>query len=299
MGAGDVVVGTLFTANSHLFGMMVLTLGFGLLLSADSKLKISVTLSEIPRFERVTIVIAGCTFLISSFLFGTAYFFLFCCFVALYYLKGKTRLVAFLITGLFVGVFTISQQENAQYLFTYLEGGFSGDLIYSFPRKLLALLETIELFSNNISLLLFGTGLGLYNSRAAMVLTNNYLDKDIGFVSMSNYTSQVIHPLWNRSDTLFVDSVVHQPWFSVFQLFTEIGLIAFLLLFLFIGIKLFRLRDERVNIFSIYVIGCMFLDNFLEYPQFMIASYVSFWLILYRPGGQLVDSYGVAHPRCT
>lgn len=280
-GAGDVVVGTLKTANSHLFGMMILTLGFALLLSTENapgwrgyKIKF--------KWDHVAVTMAVLAFLLSSFLLGLVFVLVFSAATAIFLLKGKKRTYAILAGAVLTLVFSYTQRENAGLLYDYVS--MAGDQFpYAFPRKLLALIKTSELYKGNPLLLLFGTGAGLYNSRAAMVLTNHYLDKDIGFVSMSFYTQNIIAPLWDRSALGFTDSVVNQPWFSIFQIISEFGLIVFLAILAYIGFILKKLKDLPTTLFVAYLIGSLLLDNLLEFPQFMFVAYVSLWLVYYRP----------------
>lgn len=276
MGAGDVVTGTLRTQNSHLFGMMIITLGLGIFLSAPPT-------AERRRSDTAAAGFAGLVFVLSSFLLGLVYTVFFSLFSVLFFLR-KHRLKIVIAASLLVGFFAYTQRENAAFVWKYLNQ--VRDLSvpeYAMPRKLQAVLATKDLYAKDPWLLFAGFGAGLYNSRAAMILTNAYIAGDLGFESMSHATQKYISPLWNIHSVNFIDSVLNQPWFSLFSFFAEHGIIVFLAVAAFIVRALRKEGDRRTTLMACYVLGSLFLDNLLEFPQFVFVSYVALWLVRNRP----------------
>ncbi|GEM_PF-4866104 len=96
-------------------------------------------------------------------------------------------------------------------------------------QKVTAFFDTLEyMLVNSWIDLFFGVGPGQFSSRAALILTGEYLYPQPSYlpVSMTSETFQHIYPLWNeRTIRQFGGSVLAMPTSSFQAIFTELGLV--------------------------------------------------------------------------
>lgn len=121
---------------------------------------------------------------------------------------------------------------------------------------------------------LFGTGMGLFSSRAAMACTGSYINIYNYFFeqpSMSDYTYKYIYP-WITSG--YQGGTSAAPYSQVITIFGEFGILG-CIFFIYFFIKLWRKSKNLQKFMLIYLIGLMFYENILEYGRCMIA----FWMI--------------------
>lgn len=286
MGAGDEVVGTLLT-NSHLFAVKMLF----------QALFLAIARAYGSKDQLVVIGLASALFgaILASALFITVLFFLGVSIAAFILLRMKSfdpgvaiylqklgRNI-FLVLSLGFVTMLITQEENVGYIVDTISNATKQSENYG---KVNSTIKSVELLFSEPEILLFGTGIGNYSSRAALLLSGEYLKRQPeGFpVSLSSYTNTIILPLWNRSiwGTEYSDGVLNQPFFTLQTVAVEGGLIGMLLLIIVFS----RIVNDVIKkkytdaiasmlkatvVSTLVVLPIIFLsDNWHEYPSFML-----------------------------
>ncbi|MCA9836453.1 MAG: hypothetical protein KC422_06050 [Trueperaceae bacterium] len=295
MSSGDSAVGSLMT-NAHLFAVKMLIqaflLAYALLFGYRSKLIILGFIGALGGAVFGSVLSTTALFLLG--------FLVLVYFLPHVFLPGISFKLLLLLRGLgiialcgILALFVFFQADNvtyAQNIARTLPRAFTGGTISY--GKLVALDKSFELLKEEPFSLAFGTGLGHFSSRAALILSGEYLKQHPNYlpVSMSSYTREIIYPLWNKSiwSVQFQDGVLNQPFQSLQTLFMEFGPLGFLVLcILYISLyyqimkKKPHLKAHKLLQFSalslIIILPFILLtDNWLEYPQVTILI----WLLI-------------------
>jgi hypothetical protein len=130
--------------------------------------------------------------------------------------------------------------------------------------------------------LVFGTGLGQYSSRAALISSNEYLSTRLPdvFAGKSSYFAQHVEPA-NELFALYGEgSALSKPYFSLLSICVETGLLGSLLLGGAVVVQMFRnLRLMRcqhpwaslcgllANAGIVFFVLCCAVENYAEFAQ--------------------------------
>jgi hypothetical protein len=135
---------------------------------------------------------------------------------------------------------------------------------------------------------LVGVGLGHYSSRAALILSGEYLTSNVSFLPQqeSRWTRLYVTPLWNRRLTASVANQgnANEPFSSLQSIYTEFGVVVLGALLVagavFIRAQLrTRSRLGYASILSIITFaGACCFDNYMEQPKVTIPLLL-FWLV--------------------
>lgn len=183
-----------------------------------------------------------------------------------------TFVTLFLIISISIAAF---QGENMTLIRNYYE-----QMVLYRPTKVITLENFfINMPKESLTPLLVGTGPGQFSSKASMLLSSTYIESDFfgSFPAREITVENYLIPFENTPKTR--QSALHKPFFSVFSIITEFGLIGFffiILLFRRIIKKLKKIRPFEKNlgnavlIFSYYTFFCGFLEFYWETPHAMI-----------------------------
>lgn len=292
MSAGDAAVGTLLT-NSHLF--VVKMLAMSVVLGVAAAYRIRFWFATFGAFSALLGVFLG------SALLATALAVVTIVAVILFFptkiiprafvpaVRSLRRLVVVGTMTLVVGMAYL-QKGNFEYVQTTLMR--AGDILSAREvkdnsGKIVGARLSSELMASDAKVLMLGTGLGHYSSRAALILSGGYLASQPSWmpVSASRYTKDNILPLWNATvwSEQFRDGVMNQPFFGLQSFALEggaIGLAILLLTYAYVGIALLNTSvQDRYGtailttgvIMYVLLPALLLTDNWLEFPHAAIA----------------------------
>ncbi|MCX7205743.1 MAG: hypothetical protein NT086_07105 [Proteobacteria bacterium] len=182
----------------------------------------------------------------------------------------------FFYISIVMSVVLIMQPDNVSYAFGLLEK--SAEFELPFKAYLLKTTITNMFVTGDISL--FGVGGGNYSSRAALIVSGEYLGSQPDFIpaTPSYYTSYYITPFFNKyyyETDLFgfdVGSMVSEPFLQYTSILAEGGILAILVLFALILKMLFeaiKFKDPIMLGFVSFFIGVLFTNAWLEYIEFV------------------------------
>lgn len=202
----------------------------------------------------------------------------------IFFLISIILIIFYLSIGIFFGDVYLLEYFVIQFLKIEHLLSTNSEIYFSSPRKILALLDTIQKLPelNPISVLI-GTGIGNYSSYAAQTGNSDILLKPIYTLDYPNEFWRIIYPKWNIIilSKPYNDGVANQPWFTYLTILGEFGYIG-LILFLTFIIQVFKKIKKIVNyssdiiltnfalilvFFSIYVFLLYFFDNYHEDPR--------------------------------
>lgn len=277
-GDGDAVVGTLLT-HSHLLVVKLWLQAFVLMCAYGFGFRAFYVLPG------VVASVLGAIY--GSAIFVSVLFFAAVGVIVLWSPLGRMwRLRGVVVVAGILGflVFGYTQRDNLEYLEKTLRVTF-GALVSGEELRLgkaRAVQRSWNYLSEHGTQMIFGAGLGQYSSRAAMILTGEYLSDQAGDlpVSMSEATYENIYPLWNRISRSipYQDGVLQQPFQSVQSWVMELGLVGLLIVVLAalaLGMRLSQvvaseaLRFVGFGLLVLVPVLCL-SDNWLEYPSFML-----------------------------
>lgn len=283
-GSGDNVTGTLMD-NSHLFvvKMLISFLYFVCVFIRGDKRNI-IKLGIL--FSLIGAILGSALFTTGLFFISAILFFLLApkVFYEGYSLEklAKIKFSVILMSFFSIFIFSLVQEQNVKLILSYYEtsvDALSGSRDYGLNKVISAINVLREQFSSDFNLI-FGYGFGQYSSRASLIASGEYLRSQISFIPIfiSPIMQEYLIPYWNKSiwSVQFQDGVMNQPFFSILSIFTELGVLGFILslLGLFFSIR-YTLRIikkyKRRSAFAFFAIICvfpflLFTDNWLEYP---------------------------------
>jgi hypothetical protein len=223
--------------------------------------------------------------------------------------KARSRILfAFLAISVVFCLVAIIQKNNIRYGINRISislkerGGENS-------RKLLGFENTIvKLPTEKDYAPIIGVGFGSYSSRAALILSGEYLRQHPSFIpiSVSNETEKFIVPLWNRE--LLKDrtkgGVTNMPFFTWQSIYGELGLIGIVIfsLIFFQNLKVFFPLSKSFNVylksvsyallfFTIYLLFLFVFDNWVEYPTIMIPYWMITGLLLKHQNSGLISGF--------
>lgn len=140
--------------------------------------------------------------------------------------------------------------------------------------KVRAWTNTFEAIENNPSALIIGLGPGNYSSRAAFILSGEYLRGGIhpiiGQHTTDNFDSYM-YPLWNieSRNTFHLKGTIHQPFSSFLTLLAEGGVVVFLIVSAIL--VRFSMRIAHCGIVPTgllcFTLFLGMIENIIEYPR--------------------------------
>lgn len=303
-GVGDYAVGTLLT-HSHLFVAKMWIQCFVLVVAFAFKMR-SVWVRLGILFSALGALLGSALFISVLFAVGVGLLLYFLPLNSFFQIPSKwlrrMRLHGAIAVALFFSLLLYTQPKNAEYVrhtVSSLGRAIQGEESLS-KGKILAGVESLRLMMDEDAVALFGTGLGHFSSRAAMILTGGYLTSHPEWipVSMSSYTKELIYPLWNPDvwTKRYRDGVLNQPFHAIQSLGVELGLVGFGWIAILVGVagaSLLRARyvNPREKAIQFTAVGLLILvpvlglsDNWLEYPSFTIPIWmlVSLAISLHR-----------------
>ena len=101
-------------------------------------------------------------------------------------------------------------------------------------RKVTMFMDFLKVQTENIDIVLFGTGAGGYNSRTANLLsrdTRNVFTDLLGNKNQPPYYKKYIYPLWNKSfvsQASHTDGTRNKPYSNLVSLWAEFGIVFFI-----------------------------------------------------------------------
>lgn len=199
-------------------------------------------------------------------------------------LTQKVGVVALLFVSIY-GVLRFLLESQYQYISDTL-GHVANSLEYA--GKIRAYLGAYEVFTRHTGLLITGLGLGTFASRAAFMLSGEYLWQGklaLFGVERSVFFEQQMFPLWNRqiTDIQYLAGTVNQPFSTYLAVLSECGIIVFAVFLIYCGRVLwyFHRHDAFMYFLVLFLMTMLFIDNFLEFPRF-IAPFLFFVFSLYK-----------------
>ena len=136
---------------------------------------------------------------------------------------------------------------------------------------------------------LVGLGPGQYLSRAGLMSSGQYLDREVPFFSntMAAPFREFGLSIWNSYEgntNKFGSSTMHRPYFSLLSVFAEFGLICLIILFIYLATLMAKMRrayliylrdGQSQNAYLTFSLGLLlifipsiaFFDNYLETTQ--------------------------------
>ena len=215
--------------------------------------------------------------------------------------KAKSAAILSLLTLLLVGGLFVINKTAFMYnlnILTIFSDSISSILSGTdtqsglIPRKLVAWLNYFRMISENLHLLITGVGGGGFNSRASFMLNGDY--SSVGFipVSISQWHSTYIMPLWSKEilSQAYQDGSMNQPFSNFLSILAEYGIIGFTVFIWslmkirkFLLSKISRSSTRRLNAFNfvfIFMLAEGLLDNIFEYseitfPFFILICWIS------------------------
>jgi hypothetical protein len=154
------------------------------------------------------------------------------------------------------------------------------------PIKVKAVFSTIEMLQENKEAPIVGVGLGNFASRAAYMVSGEYLFHQPIFIpaTPSEYTSHYLLSIWNRSTSNKIiggsigDSMINEPFNQYLAFLGEGGIgafIALLLIYLLMLKKgLRRPQSELLILISIFSLALLTTNLWIDFPNFAIM----FWI---------------------
>jgi hypothetical protein len=139
--------------------------------------------------------------------------------------------------------------------------------------------------------LLFGTGLGQYSSRAALISSDEYLNVKLpGFLTgRSEYFDRYIRPPIALFEEIGESSAIAKPYMSVMSLPVELGLLLTILLIAAIChsvvwcTRVMAGEDEQLRrigftmlVGVLFFVLCCFIENYAEFSQAVFAPFLLF-----------------------
>jgi len=117
------------------------------------------------------------------------------------------------------------------------ERDFSADS--EIPRKITVFYNYSQVFLDDISLFLFGTGPGTFNSRTSFLLNGDYSDNLLMQIlgpSNPEYAVEHVYSLWNQHilSLSFNDGTRNQPFSSFIAVLSEYGFLFSIILFILV-----------------------------------------------------------------
>lgn len=135
----------------------------------------------------------------------------------------------------------------------------------------------------------FGTGLGQYSSRAALISSNEYLTVTLPspMVGMSDYYRDHIRPATRVFEEVGEGSAISKPYFSWLGFLVELGLIQFFVLLALIAASFvdnWRLMRHELrsvarvgfvaNVGIMFFVLCCAIENYAEFPQAVFIPFL-------------------------
>lgn len=182
----------------------------------------------------------------------------------------------------------IEVRNQVQLMFTdksYFEQRFSKYIIFE------AVFEDIP--SKDLSFATIGSGPGYFSSRAAATCSGEYVSMYNNYfnVSMSKYTQEYVYPLLKRANeasTTDYGSVLALPNSSIASIKGEYGVVG-LIIFLAYVYVLQKNRSKEIKVLILFFIGCLVIDNFLEYTKVVTVFFANY--CLYNNNGNEINYF--------
>jgi hypothetical protein len=313
MSAGDAVVGTLL-AHSHLFVVKMLA-HFFVLLSAVV-LGVRRRVAALGMYAALVGIVLGSALL--TMILAAVGLLLFLYLVPANHLGHelsrairRLRVTFAVVLGVATGMMLWLQPDNVAYISREVRGlrtVLTTTAAGEGRGKVVGTVDSLRLLTSNPKVLLFGTGLGHYSSRAALILSGGYLTHHPSFipVSVSRYTSSHILPRWNPTiwSRRYLDGVMNQPFQSVQSVVLELGLTGTALVafaYFWSWARVLRIGARGKEARSIQLAALLALsaipmillsDNWLEYPHAFVPLVLPILLSLnLRRSVDPVDSH--------
>jgi len=136
---------------------------------------------------------------------------------------------------------------------------------------------------SGLQTLFTGKGLGVYGSRTSYIMSGEYLrggEMPLLGVNMINDFKDYLLPLWNKEITsnLYISGTYYMPFSSYTSIFMEMGLIGLIVMLLVIHWSAMisgKVIGFSGLVFVVFVSIMFFLDNFIEYPRFMLPVLIA------------------------
>ncbi|REE01634.1 hypothetical protein C7460_103151 [Marinoscillum furvescens DSM 4134] len=295
--AWDKVIGTTLSQSSHVYSIKMLFQGFLLLLNYQT---ISRQYTRNINLISIAILASFLGALISSYMIGiimatialifyySIQFFKSFIHAFVFFKINKRRVRStfiqvsvFIVISIFGTIlFAKVQPGNFKLISIVIERLISVDFSdqYKF-QKIFAFEQTYQkVVKKDIGTFMFGLGAGQYSSRAALILTGDYLNPHPSYfpISMSNETRQIIFPLWNdKQQARFRGSVLAMPSSSLLSVIAEFGLIGFIILMYLFRI-LYSIRNTRSESIIISFVGAIPILTVLLFSQLIMDLWLEF-----------------------
>lgn len=148
------------------------------------------------------------------------------------------------------------------------------------PRRLVLFFNYLDLASNDILYVLFGSGPGTFNSRVSFLLNGDYSSFEFLPVSIHPDARDFVFPLWN-SELLargYQDGSMNQPFSSFISVIAEYGVFVFVFSSFYIFNKLkviyyFFQKELFLYLFSL-LFFLLFFENMYEYMEIIFVFYI-------------------------
>ena len=153
--------------------------------------------------------------------------------------------------------------------------------------KIKLIFNTYELLFSDPIITLFGVGGGNYSSRAAFMVSGEYLSYQPSFIPVtpSKFMLEYILTIWDRATyTTMIggtsgNSMVNEPFLEYCSIAGEAGLIGFILLIIvLLELVIFGLRFNNLLLLlgGIYISLILFTNNWFSFPSFALMM----WLVI-------------------
>ena len=153
--------------------------------------------------------------------------------------------------------------------------------------KIKLIFNTYELLFSNPIITLFGVGGGNYSSRAAFMVSGEYLSYQPSFIPVtpSKFMLEYILSIWDRATYNSIvggsagNSMVNEPFIEYCSIAGEAGLIGFILLIIvLLELVIFGLRfnNHLLLLGGIYISLILFTNNWFSFPSFALMM----WLVI-------------------
>ncbi|MEQ9443794.1 MAG: hypothetical protein RIG62_32440 [Cyclobacteriaceae bacterium] len=168
---------------------------------------------------------------------------------------------------------------------------------------------------------LVGLGPGQYVSRAGLMSSGKYFERDVPFFSntVAEPLKEYAYKIWDfysSNNSRFGNSTMHRPYFSLLSIFAEFGLICFFALLIYLITLLAKMRKAYlfyrregqyqsaylsfgVGLLLIFILSISFFDNYLEttqaiFPGLLLVS-AFYKTLLLNTSEPLPDKVGHKH----
>lgn len=185
-----------------------------------------------------------------------------------------------------VGIFTYTQSSNLQLVLLALESLAQLDLsnVVRFQKVTVLMQSLQDIWLSSIEDFLFGTGLGRFSSRSAMILSGGYLNEGVQHlvpISRTKETFDYIYSNWNPTIwSEFGGSIMAMPTSSIQAIIIELGLVGLWFLF-FVGKTIYSkvnrmllVPKKAAYVLSLSLLGLLITDMWLEYPSLMVHFFL-------------------------